>query len=141
MDVLRRNTDYGMRVMVTLARNFGNGLMSSRRLATDGNFSYELGCKILQKLHKAGLVKSALGQKGGFALIKSPSEITFMEVINVLQDGICLNKCLSIDDSCEYQADCAISEKLAHLQSYIHNYLGAITLSDIVEARNGKDKN
>lgn len=63
MDVLRRNTDYGMRVMVALARNFGKDLMSARRLAADGNFSYELGCKILQRLHKAGLVKSGLGQR------------------------------------------------------------------------------
>ena len=59
-----------------------------------------------------------------------------MEVINILQDGICLNKCLSVDDNCEYQEDCPISAKLAHLQTYIHDYLGAITLSDVVKARN-----
>jgi DNA-binding IscR family transcriptional regulator len=49
MDVLRRNTDYALRMMANLASHFNEELMSTRQLATDGNFSYELGCKILQK--------------------------------------------------------------------------------------------
>ncbi|MBN1392233.1 MAG: Rrf2 family transcriptional regulator, partial [Sedimentisphaerales bacterium] len=56
MDVLRRNTDYGFRIMVNLAKRYNGEFISARQLAEDGHFSYQLGCKILQKLHKAGLV-------------------------------------------------------------------------------------
>ena len=68
MDVLRRNTDYGLRMMTVLAEHFNNGqLISARQLAGNGHFSYQLGCKLLQKLHRAQLVKSGMGPKGGFA--------------------------------------------------------------------------
>ena len=95
MDVLRRNTDYGLRMMAVLAEHFNNGrLMSARQLASDGHFSYQLGCKLLQKLHRAELVKSGMGPKGGFTLSREPSKITLMHIIKVLQGGIRLNRCL-----------------------------------------------
>ena len=44
MDVLRRNTDYGLRMMAALAEHFNNGrLISARQLASNGHFSYQLG--------------------------------------------------------------------------------------------------
>ena len=109
--------------------------MSARQLATDGNFSYELGCKILQKLHKAGLVESSMGPKGGFALRRKPSEITLMEIINVLQGRIRLNRCLLGGEGCEFESDCEINTKLSCLQLYIDGYLDGITLAEIVRAK------
>jgi Rrf2 family protein len=135
MDVLRRNTDYALRMMVNLASHFNGELMSARQLATEGNFSYELGCKILQRLHKAGLVESGMGSKGGFALRKKPSEITLMEIIKVLQGGIRPNRCLLGDNKCEFQPECEISTKLACLQLYMDDYLGGITLSEILKVK------
>jgi len=138
MDMLRRNTDYGLRMMVNLASHFDGELMSARQLATEGNFSYELGCKILQKLHKAGLIESGMGSKGGFSLKKKPSEITLMEIIKVLQGGIRLNRCLRGDNRCDFQTNCEISTKLACLQLYIDGYLNGITLSEILKAQSKK---
>lgn len=133
MDVLRRNTDYGLRIMVTLAKHFNNGrLISARQLASNEHFSCQLGCKILQKLHRAELVKSGMGPKGGFALKRKPSEITLMEIIKVLQGGIRLNRCLPGGDECEFQPDCEINTKLACLQLYIDDYLCGITLAEIL---------
>ena len=133
MDVLRRNTDYGLRIMASLARHFDKNLISARQLADEGNFSYELGCKILQKLHKAGLVKSSMGPKGGFALMKEPSKITLMEIIRVLQAGIRLNRCLADGEGCEFQPDCQVHKKLAILQSNIEDYLSSITLAEMLK--------
>ena len=135
MDVLRRNTDYGLRIMVSLASHFDGASMSARQLAAEGNFSYELGCKILQKLHKAGLIESNMGSKGGFALRKKPSEITLLEIIKVLQGGIRLNRCLLGGEGCEFQSDCQISAKLSCLQLYIDGYLSGITMAEILRAR------
>ncbi len=136
MDVIRRNTDYGLRMMASLAEHFNNGqLISARQLANDGHFSYQLGCKLLQKLRKAKLVKSSMGPKGGFTLSREPSKITLMEIINVLQGGIRLNRCLSGSDECEFQSDCEINTKLSCLQLYIDGYLDGITLAEIVRAK------
>lgn len=135
MDILRRHTDYALRIMVTLASRSDEKSVSARQLANEGKFSYDLGCKILQRLHKAGLVKSNMGPKGGFSLNREPSEITLIEIVNTLQGGIRLNRCVLGGKGCERQADCAISEKLADLQQYINEYLGGISLAEIVRTR------
>ena len=132
MDVLRRNTDYALRIMVDLANRFNGEFISARQLAEDGNFSYQLGCKILQKLHKAGLVKSDMGPKGGFVLSREPSRITLMDVIAALQGGIRLNRCLYGGKGCEFEPECEIHTKLTCLQMYIDGYLGGITLQEIL---------
>jgi len=136
MDVLRRNTDYALRMMVTLAKHFNNGeLMSAKRLANEGRFSYQLGCKLLQRLHKADLVRSVMGPKGGFALNRKPSEITLMAIINTLQGGIRMNKCLLGGEGCEFEPECEVNTKLVCLQLYIDGYLGGITLEEILRSR------
>ncbi|MFC1737455.1 RrF2 family transcriptional regulator [Planctomycetota bacterium] len=136
MDVLRRNTDYGLRMMAALAKHFNNGqLMSARQIAGDGHFSYQLGCKILQKLHKAKLVKSAMGPKGGFTLSRKPSKITLIQIIKALQGGIRLNRCLLDGQGCEFESDCEINSKLSCLQLYIDGYLDGITLAEIAKAK------
>lgn len=136
MDVLRRNTDYGLRMMVNLAKHSYNGqLMSARQLTNDGNFSYQLGCKLLQRLHKAKLVKSVMGPKGGFKLGRKPSEINLMDVINVLQGGVHMNRCLVGDQVCEFESECEVKTKLSRLQQYIEDYLRGITLDEILQRR------
>ncbi len=141
MDVLRRNTDYGLRMMVNLAKHSYNGqLMSARQLASEGNFSYQLGCKLLQRLHKAELVKSVMGPKGGFKFGRKPSEITLMDVINVLQGGVRMNRCLVGDQRCEFESECEVNTKLYRLQMYIEDYLGGITLDEILKSRSKMGK-
>jgi Rrf2 family protein len=123
-------------MMAALAKQYSNGLfISARQLASEGHFSYQLGCKLLQKLHKAELVKSGMGPKGGFTLSREPAKITLMEIIKVLQGGIRLNRCLLDDNGCDFQPGCEISTKLACLQLYIDGYLDGITLAEIAKAK------
>ena len=134
MDVLRRNTDYALRMMVSLAGNLDGKAMSARQLAADSSFSYQLACKLLQRLHKAKLVTSTMGPKGGFVLSKDPASITLMDIIEPIQGGIRMNRCLTGSDACEFEANCQVHTKLACLQLYIEGYLSGITLQEIVSA-------
>ena len=135
MDVLRRNTDYALRMMVGLAKNFNGDPVSARHLATEGNFSYQLACKLLQRLHKAKLVKSVMGPNGGFVLSKAPNSVTLMEIIEPIQGGIRMNKCLIGGEGCEFETNCQVHTRLACLQLYIEGYLGGITLQEILSAQ------
>lgn len=139
MDVLRRNTDYGFRIMANLAKHFDAGqLLSAQQLAGDGDFSYQLGCKLLQKLHKAKLVKSEMGPKGGFSLNKNPANITLMDIIKALQGTVRLNSCLLDGKGCRFKNNCGISSRLEYLQQYINDYLDKITLAELLLNKNGK---
>jgi Rrf2 family iron-sulfur cluster assembly transcriptional regulator len=140
MDVIRRNTDYALRLMINLARNFGEGPISSKILAEKEDVSYQLTCKLMQKLNTTGLVKSQMGQKGGFILDKKPSEITLAAIVDVIQGPVTLNSCLHGIGICPRQSKCPVSKRLAELQEYIGRFFKSITLSQFLESTNKKNK-
>ena len=135
MDIVRRNTDYALRAMVNLARNYRNGLASSRSISEQENVPYQLTCKLMQKLNDAGLVTSFMGPKGGFCLSREPSKISLLDVIDAIQQPISLNRCLLAKDICPRHKHCAVRQKLVGLQDYISYYLDNITLDELASGK------
>jgi Rrf2 family transcriptional regulator, iron-sulfur cluster assembly transcription factor len=132
MDILRRNTDYALRAMINLARNWQQAAVSTQEMAVQEDISYQLACKLLQKLHKAKLVESHMGPKGGFSLSKEPAAITMLDVVSAIQGPIKLNRCLWVKYVCSRKRGCPVHEKLIELQEYIFNYLYKNTLQDLL---------
>ena len=140
MDLVRRNTDYAVRLMVNLARNYRNGPVSTRTAAAEEDVPYQLACKLMQKMHNSKLLDSSMGPKGGFNLSRDPSKISLLELIETIQGPITVNKCLSRDDGCPRQQSCPVTGKLATIQEYICAYLGGITLDQFVSGQRVKPK-
>jgi Rrf2 family iron-sulfur cluster assembly transcriptional regulator len=134
MDILRRNTDYALRAMVNLARNYGDGAVSTRAIAEEEDISYQLACKLLQRLQKQSLVSSSMGQKGGYVLSQAPSEINILEVIEAIQGPLILNRCLLDVRACGRQENCPVRVKLSELQQCMESNLRDITLGQLCKS-------
>ena len=141
MDILRRNTDYALRVMIDLAMHWGQGPISTSAVSNDMHVPYQLACKLMQRLHKAKFVKSVRGPNGGFRLSKNPSMINLLQIIEVIQGPVTLNRCLVDVSSCIRQPDCPVSRKLMELQQNLVSSLKDITLNDLLQSKNTKRKN
>lgn len=140
MDVLRRNTDYALRAVVNLTAHYGNEPVSTRTIAVEEDISYQLACKLMQKLQKARLVKSCMGPKGGFRLTREPSMTNLLEVIEAIQGPISLNRCLLSVGACPKQKGCTVRARLVGLQECIYGYLSGITLDELLQGQGTKRK-
>jgi Rrf2 family protein len=132
MDIIRRNTDYGLRAALVLAEHYDRPL-SARKISCLEQIPYALACKIMQKLHKAGLVKSAMGPRGGFKLSKDPAKINLLRLTEILQGSLRLSRCLSQPDFCPRRPACGISRELALLQKQINDFFVQVSLNDLLE--------
>jgi Rrf2 family protein len=144
MDIIRRNTDYALRAMVNLAGHHGEDPVSTREISKSEDISYQLACKLMQKLNNAGLVKSTMGPSGGFALSRKPAKINLAEIIVAIQGPLSLSRCLLGDNFCPKQNRCPITTKLTKLQKNISDYLQSVTLDELLHhqgAKKGKTKN
>ena len=132
MDILRRNTDYALRIMVDLAMHSEQGLISTRTVSSNMEIPYHLACKLMQRLHKADLIKSSMGPKGGFKLSRTSSKINLLEIIETIQGQMSLNRCLVDVSACTRQRDCPVNKKLVGLQEYLVTFLSDITLDQLL---------
>jgi len=136
MDIIRRNTDYALRLMVGLARHQGNdGSVSTRLLAEEQEVSYQLACKLMQQLHEAKLVTSCMGPKGGFRLNRRPAAISLLDIVEVVQGPLNLNRCLPRAAVCPRAKVCPMRGRIAELQGRMGEYLGGVTLEELASDR------
>ena len=133
MDIIRRNTDYALRAMVHLAHCYGNGPESTKTIATDENISYQLCCKLMQRLSKAGLVRSCMGVKGGFELSSEPARIDLLKIVEAVQGPLTVNRCVLGKSVCENQRTCPVRTKLGELQNNMTDYLASTSLQDLLD--------
>jgi Rrf2 family transcriptional regulator, cysteine metabolism repressor len=88
-------TEYGVRVMVELARRSGEDPVPLAEIASAGDLPLAYLEHLVARLRKAGLVDSRRGSRGGYLLARSPTDITMAEVVEALEGAIAPIECIS----------------------------------------------
>lgn len=141
MELIRRDTDYALRLMARLAKEHASGKsLSARTLSQDHKVSYPLTCKLLQKLAQAKVVESIMGPKGGFRLARDPAAIGLAEIVEVIQGPISVNKCVLGKFECPMQCDCGLHPKMLALQKQIHQFLYDLNLQEFLQKENENEQ-
>ena len=83
---LSTRSTYGMRALVELALASGHGPVSAALIAKRQDLSVAYLEQLLHRLKREGLVSSVRGPRGGYALARSPHQVTMADVVRVL-DG------------------------------------------------------
>ncbi|MBN2719232.1 MAG: Rrf2 family transcriptional regulator [Deltaproteobacteria bacterium] len=88
--------------------------------------------KVLQRLTRAGLVRSIRGPRGGFILARDPADITLKDVYEAI-DGV-----VSIHDACILGtkhcgiAHCVFGNLIDDVQNRVTSHFTNVTLADVV---------
>ncbi len=90
--------------------------------------------KIFQNLARAGIVSSTRGTGGGFTLIKDPTDITLLDVVEAIEGQISLNVCLTNGQSCDRRTTCAVHEVWHEAQVHLLNLLRSRTFAQLAES-------
>jgi len=86
--------------------------------------------KILASLVNAGLIVSTRGREGGYALAKTPQEISVGEIFRALEDNLEISGCTAGDCSDSYCPNRNIMKKL---HDGINDLLNSCTLMDMLD--------
>ena len=130
---LNISTDYAIRCMLFLTIN---GSSNSDDLAQFACVTREYVLKIMRALRKAGLVRSVRGAEGGYTLTREPEKISLMDIIEVMEDTVYINRCLEPDHYCSRNAagSCPVNSIYTVLQNLVHGFLRQQTLASLTKA-------
>lgn len=87
--------EYGVRVMVELARRAGEDPIPLAEIAAHDGLPLAYLEHLVARLRKAGLVDSRRGSRGGYLLARPATEITMAEVVEALEGAIAPIECIS----------------------------------------------
>jgi Rrf2 family protein len=70
-----------------LAKHFDEGLVQIKDIARQNNIPAQYLAQIFAQLTKSNIIQSVRGKRGGYKLSRSPTKITILEILEVLEGG------------------------------------------------------
>ena len=128
---LSRITDYGIVLMVQLARVEDDAARNARHLAAETDLPVPVVSKVLKSLAREGLLASQRGSKGGYALARPPEDISVPEMISALEGPISLTACAAHPSTCSQESSCDVREPWQQINAAVHEALSRISLADL----------
>jgi len=137
MLTLSTRGEYGVRAMFEIAREYEKGPLSIKEIARRQGVSVPYLEQLLNRLRRAGLIRSQKGPGGGYVLIKRPDEISIGVILRVLEGPVALTNCLAPESGrqeCSLVKKCVARLLWQSLGNRIEEFLDNITLQDLLSA-------
>src|SRR6478735_5951304 len=130
---LSRKSDYALRALVYLTLNRHRPPISIRELAIENDVPKRFLEQIMLEMKGKGWVSSTAGRIGGFALAKSPEQITMGQVVRHFDGVLAPVWCVSVADyePCSQEPKCRFRRVLLDARNYVSMLMDQATLSKV----------
>lgn len=131
-------TEYSLIISIHLAKRGRGGVVpvAARELAEVERLPADYVEQILLRLRRARIVESVRGAKGGYFLAADPAAITVGQIMAASEHQTFEMNCEShpVDaERCAPGSACAIRPVWQTLQRRIDDFLGSVTLADLLK--------
>ena len=129
---------YALRMMLDLAEHSDEGYVALKDIALRQDISKKYLEQVIPVLNRSGLLQTSRGFQGGYRLIKKPSEYTVLEILTATEGSLAPVSCLeSEENNCPRKGECLTLPVWQGLKDAVENYLGSITLEDVLSSAAG----
>ena len=133
---LSTKTRYGARLLLDLARHYGQRPVQIGDIAKRQDISVKYLEQIIRPLKKAGFVHSIRGPKGGHVLAKAPEAISLGQIVRLLEGGEKLSECVKAPEKCIKWEDCGVRVAWEEATAALYEKLNSITITDLLAYNN-----
>lgn len=124
---IQKKIDYALRLLSEVARAEEGAVVSVRQASEKHHVPYSFARTIQHELVKAGLLETTRGPLGGMRLAVDPSEVTLLEVIEMLQGP------MSLSSKYDEQGQPMRFEQIwTEAETMLCSYFSAVTLQEVV---------
>ncbi|MBB4064492.1 RrF2 family transcriptional regulator [Gellertiella hungarica] len=133
--MISQKAKYALRALSALARGDRAQPRQISEIATSQNIPKKFLEQILLDLKREGIVRSLRGKQGGYLLLKPAAEITFGEVLRIIDGPLAPLPCLSITayrrcDDCDGELSCEIRHVFHRVAEAERAVLFSSTIAD-----------
>ena len=130
---ITKAADYAIRCVLFLSESDDKQVSQRVRIAEAMDIPAHFLAKIVQKLAVAGIVRIARGPAGGCQLIKTPDDVTLLDVIEAVDGRIIVSDCLMGSGICSRERKCPIRSAWTRIGGNLRKQLGSVTFASLIE--------
>lgn len=133
-------TEYGIRVLVTLARlGEDDACLSLTEIAKREKLPHAYLEQLVGDLRRARLVSATRGQSGGYRLARPAAQIAMTDALRALEGPLLEMPCAGAEDleHCDRPQPCSVHEVFQRVYESLSVTLGATNLAEVVETAGG----
>lgn len=128
---ITKQTDYGIVLMTHMAAD-PERRYNAPDLSSEAQLPLPMVSKILKLLTRDGLLVSHRGVKGGYALARTPAEISVDEIVTALEGPIAITECIEHSPGeCEHEEVCPTRGNWQLINQAVRQALERITLAEM----------
>jgi Rrf2 family protein len=124
-------TEYAIRGVSELAARDTQNTIMLDDLVKGTDLPRDFLAKIFQKLVRAGVLRSAKGRGGGFALARAAHQITLLQIIEAVEGAQLMDRCVVGLEKCTDTAPCSQHDLYKPIRQRLKDYLATTTLADM----------
>ena len=126
---LTKKTDYGLQLMMVLAKKYKQGFVSLRQIAKQEKLPLKFLEQVVFLLKMSGLVDSKEGKNGGYFLTRPPKKISMAEVVEALEGPVEFGHC----SGCPKASLCGPKDIWTEVGDKVRKTMKGKTLEDLIK--------
>ena len=123
-------TDYATVILARLAAS-GGERRTAAEVARDSHIAPPTVSKLLKQLHRAGLVDSSRGLKGGYCLARPARDISAAAILDALEGPLALTECSDSHGNCDIRSSCGVGGSWQRINQAIRQSLQEVSLAEL----------
>jgi FeS assembly SUF system regulator len=125
--------DYAVVLMTAAARRPAGARLSATELSGETGVPLPTAQKLMGQLASCGLLTSARGAAGGFALSRAADQITLADIVEAVEGPIAMTVCSGLDgpSDCALDAHCRVKPHMGVVGNAVRGALGAVSLTSL----------
>lgn len=136
--MISQKAKYALRALSALARGDQKQPLQILEIATSHNIPKKFLEQILLDLKREGIVRSLRGKTGGYLLLRPATDVTFGEVLRIIDGPLAPLPCLSITayrrcDDCDGEVSCEIRHVFHRVAEAERAVLFSATIADGIQ--------
>ncbi len=113
---------------------------SAREICDEFHIPFDTTSKVMQILNNHGILKSEKGIKGGYVILKSLYEISYSDLVKIIEGKDEFGPECASSASCDLISTCNISGPINNLNRMIHQFLNDLTVGDLLHGNRLTEK-
>jgi Rrf2 family protein len=144
-----KSTDYALHALLHLGRSERRNNVGIKELSATLGVSESYLSKIMSKLRQDGIVRAVPGVNGGYELARPAEQITFLDVIQVIEGRQQLFECsnsnsrqhrlLAEEEAAQRdqerpgKSECLVEKVMDGAEQHLHQYLREHTIQSVLD--------